>query len=170
MESRFDPETIEDLPPPPPIPPNVTPFKVDPEGSLPPKKSMKLSRVPMPRPGLGKKGQPVPLLTNHFKVSVRNIKEIEMHSFSLLRATGTGSPRGSDSPGESDYKRVRRPYRIKTFKVELNFAAKIPMKSIAIALKGYENENSQEALRVLDIILRQHAAKQYVVILDQTYH
>lgn len=93
-----------------------------------------------------------------------------MHSFSLLRTTGNGSPRGNDSPGESDCKRVRRPYKIKTFKVELNFAAKIPMKSIAMALKGYESENSQEALRVLDIILRQHAAKQYVVILDQTYH
>lgn len=44
------------------------------------------------------------------------------------------------------------------------------MKSIAMALKGYESENSQEALRVLDIILRQHAAKQYVVILNQTHH
>lgn len=48
----------------------------------------------------------------------------------------------------------------KTFKVEINFAAKVPMNSILSALKGYDSENSQEAFRVLDIILRQNAAKQ----------
>ena len=50
----------------------------------------------------------------------------------------------------------------KTFKVELCFAAKIPMAAIAQAIRGQESENSLEALRVLDIILRQHSAKQYV--------
>nr|XP_018674223.1 PREDICTED: protein argonaute 4B-like [Musa acuminata subsp. malaccensis]XP_018674224.1 PREDICTED: protein argonaute 4B-like [Musa acuminata subsp. malaccensis] len=234
MESGFDSEATEDLPPPPPIPPNVTPIKVDPEGSLPPKKATKPSRVPMPRPGLGKKGQVVPLLTNHFKVSVRNVDDYFYHYSVLLkyeddrpvdgkgigrrvidklhqtydvdlgnkdfaydgekslftlgalphvkneftvvledvssaRTTGNRSPHGNDSPGESDCKRVRRPYRIKTFKVELNFAAKIPMKSIAMALKGYESENSQEALRVLDIILRQHAAKQGCLLVRQSF-
>ncbi|KAL5574171.1 hypothetical protein UlMin_023768, partial [Ulmus minor] len=64
-----------------------------------------------------------------------------------------------DPNNESDKKRVRRPYRSKTFKVEISFAAKIPMKSIASALHGQESENSQEALRVLDIILWQHASK-----------
>lgn len=65
------------------------------------------------------------------------------------------------SPGnESDRKRLRRPYQSKTFKVEISFAAKIPMQAIANALRGQETENSQEALRVLDIILRQHAARQ----------
>jgi len=60
---------------------------------------------------------------------------------------------------------MRRPYQTKSFKVELSFAAKIPMQSIAMALKGHDTENSQEALRVLDIILRQHAAKQYDFLL-----
>jgi eukaryotic translation initiation factor 2C len=55
---------------------------------------------------------------------------------------------------------LRRPYHSKTFKVEISFAAKIPMQAIANALRGQESENSQEAFRVLDIILRQHAAKQ----------
>lgn len=54
---------------------------------------------------------------------------------------------------------MRRPYRAKTFKVEISFAAKIPMSAIASALRGQESENFQEAIRVLDIILRQHAAK-----------
>jgi eukaryotic translation initiation factor 2C len=57
---------------------------------------------------------------------------------------------------------VRRPYQTKTFKVELCFAGKIPMAAIAQAIRGQESENSLEALRVLDIILRQHSAKQYV--------
>jgi eukaryotic translation initiation factor 2C len=55
---------------------------------------------------------------------------------------------------------MRQPYNSKTFKVEIIFAAKIPMNAIANALRGQELENSQEALRMLDIILRQQAAKQ----------
>lgn len=87
MESGFDSEATEDLPPPPPIPPNVIPIKVDPEENLPPKKATKPSRVPMPRPGLGKKGQVVPLLTNHFKVSVRNVDDYFYHY-----SVGSGFP------------------------------------------------------------------------------
>lgn len=78
-----------------------------------------------------------------------------------LRPSGNGSG-GNDSPGDGERKRAKRSYQAKTIKVELSFAAKIPMHSIAMALRGQETENTQEALRVLDIILRQHAAKQYV--------
>lgn len=77
--------------------------------------------------------------------------------------TAAGSPGGNNgSPGGGDQKRVRRPYQAKTFKVELNFAATIPMAAIGQAIRGQESEHSLEALRVLDIILRQHSAKQYV--------
>lgn len=38
------------------------------------------------------------------------------------------------------------------------------MSAIAQALRGQESENTQEAIRVIDIILRQHSAKQYVSI------
>nr|GMD17662.1 protein argonaute 4-like [Ipomoea batatas] len=75
----------------------------------------------------------------------------------VCKNNGNCSP---GSPNEGDKKRLRRPYRSKTYKVEISFAAKIPMNAIANALRGQESENSQEALRVLDIILRQHAAKQ----------
>ncbi len=78
----------------------------------------------------------------------------------MCRNNGNCSPDAQGSPNDSDRKRMRRPYQSKTFKVEISFAAKIPMQSIANALRGQESENSQEALRVLDIILRQHAAKQ----------
>lgn len=81
----------------------------------------------------------------------------------VFRNNGNASPGGHGSPNEADRKRMRRAYQSKTFKVEISFAAKIPMQAIALALRGQESENSQEALRVLDIILRQHAAKQYVL-------
>ncbi|KAG5566388.1 hypothetical protein RHGRI_002091 [Rhododendron griersonianum] len=51
---------------------------------------------------------------------------------------------GNRSPGSpnDDWKRQRRPYNSKTFKVEISFAAKIPMQSIANALRCQESENS----------------------------
>ena len=62
-----------------------------------------------------------------------------------------------------DKKRIRKSYRSKPYKVEINFASEIPLQAIVNALKGHETENCQEAIRVLDIILRQHAAKQCVL-------
>ncbi|XP_038986924.1 protein argonaute 4B-like isoform X2 [Phoenix dactylifera] len=238
MESRggFDPEsdTTDVLPPPPPeVPPNVVPIKADPGQSSPPKKAAKPKRVPVARPGLARRGQPINLLTNHFRVAVRNVDDYFYHYSVSLKyeddrpvdgkgigrrvidklqqtydtelgnkdfaydgekslftigalpqvnneftvvledmssgRTGNGSPGGHDSPSESDRKRQRRPYHAKTFKVELSFAAKIPMQSIAMALKGQETENCQEALRVLDIILRQHSAKQGCLLVRQSF-
>jgi eukaryotic translation initiation factor 2C len=85
------------------------------------------------------------------------------------RNNGNASPNRDGSPNETDRKRVRRPYQSKTFKVEISFAAKIPMQAIAQALRGQESENSQEALRVLDIILRQHASKQGCLLVRQSF-
>ncbi|KAJ8766806.1 hypothetical protein K2173_008360 [Erythroxylum novogranatense] len=85
------------------------------------------------------------------------------------RNNGNASPDGSESPNWGDRKRMKRPYRTKTFKVEISFAAKIPMQAIANALRGQESENSQEALRVLDIILRQNASKQGCLLVRQSF-
>ncbi|XP_061341623.1 protein argonaute 4-like [Gastrolobium bilobum] len=85
------------------------------------------------------------------------------------RNNGNCSPDGHGSPNESDKKRMRRPYRAKTFKVEISFASKIPLQAISNALRGQESENFQEAIRVLDIILRQHAAKQGCLLVRQSF-
>ncbi|KAK6936917.1 PAZ domain [Dillenia turbinata] len=85
------------------------------------------------------------------------------------RNAGNDSPRGDGSPNWNDRKRMRRPYQSKTFKVEISFAAKIPVQAISSALRGQESENSQEALRVLDIILRQHAAKKGCLLVRQSF-
>ena len=87
-----------------------------------------------------------------------------VYLFIGCRTAANGSPGGNDSPGGGDRKRVRRPYQTKTFKVEINFAAKVPMSAIGQVIRGEETENSLEALRVLDIILRQHSAEQYVAM------
>ncbi|XP_022866891.1 protein argonaute 4-like isoform X1 [Olea europaea var. sylvestris] len=217
------------LPPPPPVPPNVTPIKAESEQAV-----KKVFRAPMARRGTGTKGNKVPILTNHFKVNVSNVDGHFFHysvalayedghpvdgkgigrkvldrvhqtydtelagkefaydgekslftvgalprnklEFTVVlddvtsnRNNGNASPGGPGSPNESDKKRFRRPYRSKTYKVEISFAAKIPMQAIANALRGQESENSQEALRVLDIILRQHAAKKGCLLVRQSF-
>ncbi|KAH8489559.1 hypothetical protein H0E87_024974, partial [Populus deltoides] len=137
-------------PPPPPlsVPANVNPELVEvprhPERSAIPKYSM-ISRC-----GVGTCGRHISLLTNHYKVSVNVPDAVFYHE--------SGSPGGGESPSAA-VKRSKRSYWSKTFKVEISYAAKIPLKSIALALKGIEIDNStQDALRVLDIILRQQAA------------
>ncbi|GKV08262.1 hypothetical protein SLEP1_g19919 [Rubroshorea leprosula] len=221
----------DDLPPPPPVPPNVVPIRAEPDVQQVKKKPM---RTPIARKGLGSKGQKIPLLTNHFKVNVtgvdghfyhysiaiayedgrpvdgkgvgRKVMEkvhetygsefggknfaydgekslftvgalpsnkveynVVLEDISSNRNNGNASPDHFDSPNESDRKRLRRPYRSKTYKVQISFAAKIPMQAIGNALRGQESENSQEALRVLDIILRQHAAKQGCLLVRQSF-
>uniref|UniRef100_A0A2P2LBH9 PAZ domain-containing protein n=2 Tax=Rhizophora mucronata TaxID=61149 RepID=A0A2P2LBH9_RHIMU len=86
-----------------------------------------------------------------------------LDNFSSKRAANNGSP------SENDKKRMRRGFQSKAFKVELTFATKIPMQAIIAALHGQESENSQEAVRVLDIILRQHAAKQGCLLVRQSF-
>ncbi|KAI4382180.1 hypothetical protein MLD38_008177 [Melastoma candidum] len=194
----------------------------------------KVARVPGVRRGLGSKGQKINLLTNHFKVNVKNVEghffhySVQVcyedglpaeakgigrrvldrvhetyrselagkdfaydgekslftvgplprnkHEFTILledgksnRNNGNASPEGHESPNQSDRKRMKRQYQAKTFKVEITFAAKIPMQAIANALRGQESENSQEAIRVLDIILRQHAARQGCLLVRQSF-
>ncbi|KAA8514775.1 hypothetical protein F0562_017954 [Nyssa sinensis] len=92
-----------------------------------------------------------------------------LEDLSSNRNVGTGSPGGNGSLNESDRKRSRRQYQSKTFKVAISYAAKIPMQAIANALGGQESEHFQEALRVLDIILRQHAAKQGCLLVRQSF-
>ncbi|WCJ28670.1 Argonaute family protein [Euphorbia peplus] len=93
--------------------------------------------------------------------------------FTVFLDNGTSNRKNNSdangSPNENDTKRMKRAFHSKTFKVEMTFATKIPMQAIKAALKGQESENSQEAIRVLDIILRQHAAKQGCLLVRQSF-
>ncbi|KAK3404423.1 hypothetical protein EUGRSUZ_K00736 [Eucalyptus grandis] len=72
--------------------------------------------------------------------------------------------------GESSTKRSKRSFQSRTFKVEISYAAKVPLKSILLGLKGKDKDNSaQDALRVLDIALRQTAAKRGCLLVRQSF-
>ncbi|KAJ0266519.1 Protein argonaute 9 [Hirschfeldia incana] len=76
------------------------------------------------------------------------------------------------SPNESndaDRKRLRRPHQSKKFMVEISYAARIPMQAIASALQGKETDYLQDAIRVLDVILRQSAARQGCLLVRQSF-
>ncbi|KAK9924508.1 hypothetical protein M0R45_032874 [Rubus argutus] len=73
------------------------------------------------------------------------------------------------SPSGVTEKRARRSLQSKIFTVELSYAAKIPLKSIALALKGADVDNTQEALRVLDIILQQQAVNMGCLLVRQPF-
>ncbi|KAJ3676589.1 hypothetical protein LUZ60_004001 [Juncus effusus] len=234
----------EDLPPPPPPPtdksgsPKGSSPKGSPKGSPKEKKPLtdpnKPKRVPMTRPATAKKGQPINLFSNHFKVNVRstdddfyhynvqlkyeddrpvdgkgvgrkvidklkqtydsmlankdfaydgehslftlgplpntqNVFEVVISDISSGRVEKGGGSPGHESPEGGSTKRMRKPYNTKTFKVELKLAGQIPMKAILLAIKGNENEQSFEAFRVLDIILRQQAATQGCLLVRQSF-
>ncbi|KAM3413438.1 hypothetical protein ACQJBY_004554 [Aegilops geniculata] len=91
----------DELPPPPPLPPNVVPIIAQdaaaaaasesepppPPAPAPPSKPAKPRRHIMARPanGLGKKGQPIQLLANHYKVSVKPSEEFFNHYYVNLK-------------------------------------------------------------------------------------
>ncbi|KAL5716047.1 Protein argonaute 16 [Ranunculus cassubicifolius] len=80
-----------------------------------------------------------------------------------------GSPGLSRSPSEIDCKRIKHSFQSTVFNVEISFAAKIPIRPIALALKGLKAENTGDALRVFDIILRQQAAKRGCLLVGQSF-
>ncbi|KAJ0045763.1 hypothetical protein Pint_05698 [Pistacia integerrima] len=137
---------LESLPPPPPvIPSDIVPLQV-PEAS---KKVKAPQRLPMARPGVGKAGKEIDLLANHFKVALFyedghpvDGKDIGRRVIDQVQAT-YASDLGAleamtmmEGPEASDRKRMKRPYRSKTIKAEISFAAKIPVQSIANVLRG----------------------------------
>ncbi|KAL3585142.1 hypothetical protein D5086_012009 [Populus alba] len=126
---------------------------------------------PPPPPEIPPNVVPVQLTTDSVPEETKKISKPKRSPIARrgVGNSGNGSPVGNGSPNETDKKRMRRAFQSKTFKVEMSFAAKIPMQAIAAALRGQESENSQEALRVLDIILRQHAAKQGCLLVRQSF-
>ena len=79
-ELRMDPH--DDELPPHPLPPNVVLIGAeDAVANEPPPadKPTDPKKLPMARPGLGKKGVPIQLLANHYKVSVKSSEDFFHH-------------------------------------------------------------------------------------------
>ncbi|KAF8008169.1 hypothetical protein BT93_K1988 [Corymbia citriodora subsp. variegata] len=77
---------------------------------------------------------------------------------------------GSGESPNGSTKRSKRSFQSKTFRVEISYAAKVPLKSIFLGLKGMDKDtDAQDALRVLDIVLRQTAAKRGCLLVRQSF-
>uniref|UniRef100_A0ACD5XQE4 Uncharacterized protein n=1 Tax=Avena sativa TaxID=4498 RepID=A0ACD5XQE4_AVESA len=190
-----------------------------------------VKRTAMARPGIGREGKPIRLLSNHFAVKLSGVdavfyqysvsiksdddqvvdgkgigrkvidKMLQTYSSELAgkdfaydgekclftvgplpqnnfeftvimeetssRAVG-GSP-GHGSPSLGDKKRAKRSHLPKQFVVGISYAAKIPLRSVALALQGSDSDHAQDALRVLDIVLRQQQAKRGCLLVRQSF-
>ncbi|XP_028794671.1 protein argonaute 16 isoform X2 [Neltuma alba] len=86
-----------------------------------------------------------------------------------LAKCSSGSP-GADGSLSVGNKRSKHYFKSKLFNVKMNFAAKVPLRSIAFALEGVESDsNAQDALRVLNTILRQQAASMRCLLVRQSF-
>lgn len=93
---------------------------------------------------------------------IRVIKIAQLMTDSVLHLANLSE--SMDNEGSCGLsKRSKRSFQSKSFKVEISYAASIPLKSIAVGLSGAEAENNAfNALRVLDVVLRQQAANRYL--------
>ncbi|PKA50645.1 Protein argonaute 16 [Apostasia shenzhenica] len=78
------------------------------------------------------------------------------------------------SPGDVsstgiDHKRSKHSLLAKALIVEVRFATKISLTPLIMAFRGSQMEQAQDALRVLNIILRQQQAKRGCLIVKQSY-
>ncbi|CAD6231961.1 unnamed protein product [Miscanthus lutarioriparius] len=95
--------------------------------------------------------------------ALQNVKDefiVVVEDGSSAKTTRSRIPGGNGSPEGSDTKRMKRPMPCKTYKVELKSVGKIPLSAIDKVMRGQESDDCQEALQVLEIILRQKSAKQ----------
>ncbi|GJW58575.1 argonaute 4A-like protein, partial [Tanacetum coccineum] len=97
---------------------------------------------------------PLPMKKSEFTVILENLSS---------NRTVRGSLDGGDT------KRSRRPPQCKQYTVKINYATKIQIQSIFNALQGQDSEQFNEAIRVLDVLLRQHAAKQGCLLVRQCF-
>ncbi|KAH7290287.1 hypothetical protein KP509_30G040900 [Ceratopteris richardii] len=75
----------------------------------------------------------------------------------------------SNVGGDDLSKRRKLLSRSRDFKVKLEYAAKVRMGAIGEMLSGQISDRAQDALRVLDIVLKQHAAAKGYLLLKDSY-
>ncbi|KAF8113383.1 hypothetical protein N665_0050s0041 [Sinapis alba] len=75
----------------------------------------------------------------------------------------------SKSNASSSDANTRRPGKSKKFNVSITFAAKIAIQAIKGTLQGEEPNDHQNAVRVMDVILRQNAATNGCLLVRQSF-
>ncbi|CAO2184894.1 unnamed protein product [Urochloa humidicola] len=102
--------------------------------------------------------------------ALQNVKNV--FTVVLVDASSAKTPGGDGSPEGSDTKRMKRLMQSKTFKVVLSLAKKVPkvpLDALTKFIRGQQSDDYQEGLRILDIILRQHSARQSCLIVRQSF-
>ncbi|KAL2511725.1 Protein argonaute 4 [Abeliophyllum distichum] len=111
--------------------------------------------------------EPLPRAKLEFRVVLLNPMSIRK-----LESADLG---GDDNPKESVKKRSRGFSRFKTYKVAINLVGVIPIDAAATALRGQDSnlyqdpELFQKAVRVLNVILQQNAAKRGCFLVHQSF-
>ncbi|KAH0889398.1 hypothetical protein HID58_051827, partial [Brassica napus] len=113
------------------------------------------------RLGVGSTGRRVQLCTNHFNVSVGQPDVVFYHDCGV---SDGGSPSGA-------CKRSKRSFLPRCYRVQIRFSAEIPLKSVLVAQRGVDtsDNSTQDAIRVLDIVLRQQAAERGCLLVRQAF-
>ncbi|BFG20706.1 hypothetical protein CerSpe_069880 [Prunus speciosa] len=186
------------LPPPPPIiPPNVVPIVAEEKSFDLIKKASTPKRVPMARPRIGSKGQRIPLLTNHFKVAVNKSDGYFFH-YSIAMLYEDGTPVDGKGIGRKVLDKVKETYGSELEHKEFAYDGEKSLFTVgplprsrldflvvlddisstrrtgspggsSNPVRGQDSEHFQEAVRVLDILLRQNAAKQGCLLVRQSF-
>ncbi|KAG0495467.1 hypothetical protein HPP92_000158 [Vanilla planifolia] len=79
-----------------------------------------------------------------------------------------GSP-GGEGPCSGIQKLSRRSFLAKAFNIQIRYATEIPLRVIELAVKGSETEQTKDAVKVLNAILRQRHAKKGCLLVRQSY-
>eukprot|EP00250_Pteridium_aquilinum_P017282 c23547_g3_i1 orf=275-2986(+) len=74
-----------------------------------------------------------------------------------------------NSADDDSMKRRKVSSRNREYKVKIEYAATVKMGAINSLLSGQRNDRAQDALRVLDIVLKQHAASKGFLLIKDNY-
>ncbi|KAJ7521394.1 hypothetical protein O6H91_19G051600 [Diphasiastrum complanatum] len=117
-----------------------------------------------------------PLLNNsqEFKVFLDDDRKVSARSGAGRAQDHAVGDFGSEEPPPSedeDKKKKRRTSFRREFTVKIEFAAIVNMKAIDTLIKSQPAPTAQDALRVLDIVLREYAAQRdYLLIRESYFH
>ncbi|KAJ7299659.1 hypothetical protein O6H91_Y182400 [Diphasiastrum complanatum] len=116
---------------------------------------------------------PLLLSSQEFKVFLDDDRKISARSGGVRAQLGHSSLLGSEEPFEDDDKKKKRKTTSRReFTVKIEFAATVNMRSIdSLVIKSQPAPTAQDALRVLDIVLREYAAQRdYLLIRESYFH
>ncbi|KMZ69032.1 Protein argonaute 16 [Zostera marina] len=91
------------------------------------------------------------------------------YEFSVFMEYSSARHIRKDFEEGGDYKRAKHIHCVKKFKVVIKYAATFPLSPIIYASEGIETGNTQNTVRILNIILRHQQAKRGCLLVRQSF-